>query len=229
MNTASTDRFVEALAQLQRFSEEPKEHLPHKPPLSIAISREAGAGGTEVARAVGAQLGWPVYDNELLQRIAQEKGLQMRLLEQLDERHMSWLEDMLSRFFVSGGGKEMGYLRSLLELLVSLSEKGRCVIVGRGSPHVLPGETTLRVRLVAPRASRIDKIEKRLGMSRAAAEEWIDRTDRDRKHFVSHYFRKNLDDPQEYDLILNTGRFSVQTCANMIADAVKALQSKVAI
>ena len=34
------------------------------PALTIALSRQAGAGGTEVARRVGERLGWPVYDRE---------------------------------------------------------------------------------------------------------------------------------------------------------------------
>jgi cytidylate kinase len=229
MIRASTDRFVEALASVQRLAEQPKESSPCKPPLSITISRQAGSGGVDVARAVGAQLGWAVYDNELLQRIAQEKGLHHRLLEQMDERHMSWLEQMIASFCVAGAGKELGYLRSLMELLVSLSEKGNCVIVGRGGAQILPGDSTLRVRIVAPRSYRIDAVEKRLGMSRAEAERWIDRTDRERNHFVQHYFHRDPDDPLECDLMLNTGKLSIQACANMIVDAVKALQTKVAI
>ncbi|MGD9714643.1 MAG: AAA family ATPase [Thermomicrobiales bacterium] len=228
MTSASTDRYVEALSWLQRLAEGQKSK-PSKPPLSITISRQAGSGGAEVARAVGARLGWPVYDNELLQRISQEKGLQARLLEQLDERHMGWLEEMVASFCVTGAGKEVGYLRSLIELLVSLSEEGHCVIVGRGGAQVLPAETTLRVRIVAPRDHRIDAVEKRRGISRAEAEHWIDRTDKERKHFVQHYFQKDPDDPMGADLMLNTGKLSVDACVNMLVDAVKALETKVSI
>lgn len=34
---------------------------PLKPRFSIAISREAGAGGATVAQSVGRRLDWPVY------------------------------------------------------------------------------------------------------------------------------------------------------------------------
>lgn len=229
MLTASTDRFVEALAGVHRLAEQPKESSPRKLPLSITISRQAGSGGVDVARAVGALMGWPVYDNELLQRIAQEKGLHHRLLEQLDERHMTWLEEMVASFCVAGAGKELGYLRSLMELVISLSEKGHCVIVGRGGAQILPHDSTLRVRIVAPRSYRLDAVEKRLGMSRADAERWIDRTDKERQHFVQHYFHKDPDDPQECDLLLNTGKLSVQACANLIVEAARALQTRVTI
>ena len=44
-------------------------------PFSIAISRDSGANGHLIARAVGARLDWPVYDKELVSRIAGEMGL----------------------------------------------------------------------------------------------------------------------------------------------------------
>ena len=129
----------------------------------------------------------------------------------------------------AGAGKELGYLRSLMELLVSLSEKGHCVIVGRAGAQILPHDSTLRVRIVAPRSYRIDEVEKRMGMPRAEIERWIDHTDRERKHFVQHYFHKDPDDPLECDLMLNTGKLSIEACANLIVEAAKSLQSKVTI
>ncbi len=41
---------------------------PDAPGPMIAVSRQVGARGATVARAVGARLGWPVYDHELLDR-----------------------------------------------------------------------------------------------------------------------------------------------------------------
>ena len=36
---------------------------------TIAVSRQVGARGSSVAREIGARLGWPVYDRELLEQI----------------------------------------------------------------------------------------------------------------------------------------------------------------
>ena len=53
---------------------------------TVALAREAGTQGTAVGHEVGRRLGWPVYDHELLERIAQEMGLRTNLLESVDER-----------------------------------------------------------------------------------------------------------------------------------------------
>ena len=65
------------------------------PGFTIALSREVGARGTSVARAVGARLGWAVYDNEILERIAQEMKVRPRALQRVDERHASLLNEFI--------------------------------------------------------------------------------------------------------------------------------------
>lgn len=71
------------------------------PAYTITISRESGAGGAAVAREVGRLLDWPVYDRELLERIAAEAGLHAELLETLDEKRSHWLTEILQRRRIS--------------------------------------------------------------------------------------------------------------------------------
>ena len=118
----------------------------HSTALTITISREAGASGTSVAAEVGARLGWPVYDNALLEEIAREMHLRTRLLESVDERRMSWLLQVAESFSQDAPVSENAYVRHLVETILSLGSHGACVIVGRGAAHILPAATTLRVR-----------------------------------------------------------------------------------
>jgi cytidylate kinase len=197
------------------------------PPITIALSRQAGSRGAELARIVGARLGWPVYDRELLDRIAQEKGLSTRLVESLDERHIGWLEEFV-RAFVSEGGREGAYQRGLLEILASLSKAGHCVVVGRGAAQALPAEKTLSVRVVAPRDFRIAEVQRRDGLSADQAERWVDARDRERLAFVKGHFGTDPDDPVRYDLILNSARMSVEDAAALIVQAARALEARLA-
>src|SRR5262245_60312859 len=69
------------------------ESLPGGRAFTITLAREAGTQGTAVAHEVGKRLGWNVYDHELLERIAQDKGLRTDLLESVDERHSGWIKE----------------------------------------------------------------------------------------------------------------------------------------
>ena len=110
------ERTIEALTHLHRYLgvEQPPKQAP--PPLNIALSRQAGAGGTEVARAVGSRLDWPVYDQELVNRIAQEKGLKEQLLKSFDERYVSWVEEVVASLANETRPLDATYFNELMRL-----------------------------------------------------------------------------------------------------------------
>jgi cytidylate kinase len=193
---------------------------------TIAISRETGAQGAAVAAKLGERLGWPVYDRELLRHIAEEMGLSTSLLASVDERRVNWLTSYLETFAATNAVSEGAYLLNLSKIVLSLAAHGECVIVGRAAAQFLPPEKTLRVRLVAPLADRIAIVSKRTGLGREDAARRVQITDDDRTNFVRGHFHKDPADPTLYDLILNTSRFTVEECAELIEQALRRFQTR---
>jgi len=71
--SVTSDHVIAALGQLHRYVDsQPGKKL--VPQITIAISRQAGSSGADIARAVGARLGWPVYDHELLTRTPERRA-----------------------------------------------------------------------------------------------------------------------------------------------------------
>jgi len=201
------------------------EGLPGYPPaFTVAISRDAGAGGTAIARAVGERLGWPVYDRELLQRVAEGMGLRPEQLEKVDERHKGWLQQCLEFFVTSPPVAGDAYACRLAEALLSLAARGECVIVGRGAAQVLPAESTLRVRLVGPFPARVRAVQRRHGASAEEAERRVAATDSEWRRFVQEYFHKDPSDAGLYDLVLNSARFTAGQCVDFIVEALQRFQ-----
>ncbi len=64
----------------------------------VAISREAGAGGAEIAQLVGRKLGWEVFDRSLLDQVAERYHLSRQMLELVDETKASWVYDVFGTF-----------------------------------------------------------------------------------------------------------------------------------
>jgi cytidylate kinase len=193
--------------------------------LTIALSREAGANGTAVGQEVGTRLGWPVYDHELLERIAQDMGVHTRLLESVDERRVSWLLEAFEGLMSVPYASESGYVHRLVKTVLALGNHGECIIVGRGAALILPAQTTLRVRLIAPLKNRSAAMSKRLGVPELEATRQLEALDRDRNTFVRDHFFKDPADPRHYDLVLNFARFDVAGCAELIVDALDCLQA----
>jgi cytidylate kinase len=235
MNHNPSDRLAEALLQAHRHWQTQGEAAtaprgggpPGPDAYTIALSREAGAQGAAVAQTVGKKLGWPVYDRELLQRIAEEMGLRTSLLENLDEKQTHWLLESIQAFTLKNVVAEGSFIRHLVETVLSLGSRGSCVIVGRGATMILPPASTLRVRLVAPREERIAALSRRLGLCREEATGYAAKTDRDRARFVKDHFHKDPAEAVHYDLILNSARFSTEECADLIIDALHRMRARV--
>jgi cytidylate kinase len=227
---STLDHLVDrACREWERRREAATAAVPAAPPrpFTVALAREAGAGASAVAEEVGRRLGWTVYDRDLVERIAEEMGLRASLVESVDERHTSWLTESVKQFVKANAAvpavSESAYVRHLVETVLALGAHGECVVVGRGSVLILPPETTLRVRLVASLKDRAARVARRLNLDPEAAAGRIRQLDRERDRFVRDHFLKDPNDPRNIDLILNTSRFSIGACADLITDALRQL------
>jgi cytidylate kinase len=122
-------------------------------------------------------------------------GLRAELLESIDERCRSWLLETVESFAARPQLSEGGYMRHLVETILSLGAHGQCVIVGRGAVQILPGETTLRVRLVGLLEDRSAAAARRQDLPWQEAAAWVKETDRQRVRFVKEHFQNDPTDP----------------------------------
>lgn len=219
------DQRLELARRHWRYMPRP-EHEPSPPrtsrrEVSVAVSREAGSGGSEVAHEIGKRLGWPVYDREILELIAERSVLRSELLESIDEHDRNWLVETLTSFGYPGEISSAGYFHHLTSVLAALSGHGRCVIVGRGATALLPSAMTLRVRVVAPFEQRVQRIAHKQHLSYREAEKKTREIDKERAIFMACHFQRDLNDPHGFDLVLNTARFAPAECADLAVSAVK--------
>ncbi len=191
---------------------------------TIAISRQRGARGSEVAEEIGRRLGWQVYDNKLVDEIAGDAQVQDMLVESVDERHKSWMIQCLEAFVGAPTLSEPAYAHRLVKVLLSLAAHGQCVIVGRGAAFFLPPKSTLRVGLVAPRKERTKRIAEEEQISETEAARQVKQIDHERQMFVKDHFHKDPHDMEHYDLVLNTSRYSDSQCADLIVEALARAQ-----
>ena len=167
-----------------------------------------------------------MYDQELLESLAKELKVDISILEDYDERPGSFLVDTIKAFSAAASVSEITYFRRLVRMLHVLGARGECLIVGRGSWFVLPPETTLRVRIVASRDDRIAFIARERKLGPVDAARFVETNDRDRHRFIKDHFHKDPADPQNFDLILNRSRFSVDETADLVIEALLRMQAR---
>ncbi len=189
--------------------------------LSIAISREAGARGGTIARHAGARLGWQVYPQDLLEYVTQDAAARQEILDDLPSGAEAWVEEQLNGLVGAGGVSRNPSVIELARVVLYLGARGEAVVVGRGAGCVLPGGTTLNVRIVAPLEDRVAYMAQWLRLTDDEAADHVRRLDQRRTEFVSTHFNREPADVHQYDLILNSSLLGEDRCAELIVQAAQ--------
>jgi cytidylate kinase len=187
---------------------------------NICISREAGAGGGAIARLVGQRLGWKVYDSELIEAIAHRMGVPLDEVRTLDELAPSVMQDWLLPLREEYYAPQEAYLDHLAKLIEAIGRAGDSILVGRGAGFMLPRETTLSIRVIAPLKVRAQRLAERMGVSVRTARRAARDLDRRRIQFDRTMHRANSNDPHSYDLVLNSHTLGLEIAAEIVVHAV---------
>jgi cytidylate kinase len=186
-----------------------------------------------VARRVASALGWRVVDNELVEAVAARAGLQPVDVAEREERVSGFVERLartlaastpeLFPASVTGGTipklQEADLVRITESVVEEVAVGGRVVLVGRAAPAVLARERdSLHVKLVAPKAYRIQTAAERLGMDPDDAAALLEETDAMRARYHRQYYKRDWHDPVNYHMVLNTGVLGLDGAAAVIAD-----------
>ena len=202
------------LSQIEK--PEKKDSLP-----IITISREPGSGGRIVAQKLAQRLELHLFHQEVVHAIAKRADYSKQLLETLDEKGLSVLEDWVASMLHERHMWPHEYLQHLMKVVGTIARHGRAVIVGRGANFILPPDNRLRLRIVAPQKLRIMQVARDFDVSEEMAKRRVIRTESDRRAFIRKYFNAEIGDPMNYDLILNTEMLSVEDAVNAVATVLK--------
>jgi cytidylate kinase len=181
----------------------------------IAIEREYGCGGAEIARKTAERLGWKLWDELLTCEIARLSNCEQSEVKWREER----VDPLYYRLFKSilRGSFEGSLnvhrlklldadsiLRITQQVIQQAATEGNCVMVGRGSQHFLRHRNdTLRIFLYAPREAKIRRLVAE-GVNEKEAEQGVDVVDGERAAFVGKYFHMQWPNRSVYHAMLNT-------------------------
>lgn len=201
----------------------------------ITITRQYGAGGSEVARLTAERLGWTLVDNAFVDEVARRAGVPAEVVLATEERAPS-LKERLMRALASASPEvfvpsaapaeadEERLVRVTERVIAEAAEAGRVVLVGRGAQFVLASaapEGALHACVVAPRGIRVETIMKRASLGAAEAEALMSRTDADRDRYVRRWYQRDRQDPANYHLVVNTGWLGYEGAAELIVGAAR--------
>jgi cytidylate kinase len=182
----------------------------------LTISKQLGSGASDLAHRLADRLGWLVYDREILEAISTQAHYRDAILARLDEREVGWIEDSLARLLVPDDPGKAAFQRELLRVVLALGRQGRAILLGRGANWVLDPRFGLRVRVVQPGDDRARALAHAEGMELALARERVRQDDSIRAAYIRQAFRRDIDDPLGYDMMVNLGALDLEAAADAV-------------
>lgn len=192
--------------------------------LIIAIGRESGSGGLEIARTLAERFGLPLYDKSILQSAAEARRVDARTLERYDERPRSPLFYRNIKGF--SNAPEDGVAQMQFDLLRRHAEAGESfVVLGRCAEEVLADfEGLVSIFVEADPDFRI----RRTPLPGNEALEFIRKQDRQRRIYHDQHCKGDWGDAQSYDLVINSARLDIPGTVDVLEYYIRARQAHLA-
>ena len=185
----------------------------------ITLCMEPGSQGCLVAQAVADQLGFNLYNRDIIRAIAKSMKTSAERIDMLEKERLSGIEDFLACLIEEHYCHNDIYMEHLVKVVRVIAGRGKAVIVGRGANFILPFENRFAVRIIAPSEIRVSNIMRAFGAKDETARHRVSRREARRRAFIRQAFNKDIRNPSHYDITLNTARLSVAAAAEAIVAA----------
>lgn len=204
----------------------------------VTISRQAGAGGHQLAFAIMAEIDrrraanadlysdWQVFDESILRLLTEHPGLKVSLAELLVEEYRDRIQDTIHQILTGGPPQDL-VLARVFHSLRGVAGLGKAVIVGRsGACLTRDLHKGVHVRIAASEETRVKGVARQFQLGPAEALRFMRHLDESRAKVVAHYFHRDIADPLLYDAVWNTDRVTLSDIARWICDRVEQKQAE---
>ena len=189
----------------------------------ITVSREPGARGALVARAVATRMGLAFYDRELLIRMSAEARVAALAEASPHDHEGTLLPDWIAPMTRMERLSPYEYSHHLGQVVGAIAACGDAVILGRGAHLMVPPRLALRVLVQAPLPMRIAAVAAREGIHETAARSRVAEMERERRSFLARCFRVDDGNTSQFDLRVNSGVLGVDATIAIICAAAAAI------
>lgn len=217
--------------QLQRWKGLPKqaaleEGTRCQVPGIVTISRQTGSRGSYFASRLAQKLEFQRLHRGVIDLICTEPLYHDRIVDLLETRCRSELEEAVSPFLEGLSLEPQDYFGRLFRSILSMSNLGGVILVGRGGNFILGPARGCHIRFIAPKAKRIENLVKYKNMDPSKAEAMIDKSDTERSRFIRQLYKADIDNPIHYDLVINSSLIDVEDLLEVAMASIRGKLNK---
>ena len=190
----------------------------------ITISREFGSGGRFIGEEVAKKLGIAYYDKNIIGQIAEKSGLSPEYIQENAE--LSPKKGLFAYAFsgrdITGKSVEDMVYEAQRNIILELTEKEPCVIIGRNADYILKDrDDVLNVFIHGDMPEKIKRITGLYNVKEKEAVKMMADTDKRRRTNYNFYTDQNWGKASNYTLCLNRSQLGYDRCEMIIMECVK--------
>lgn len=185
----------------------------------ITISRQFGSCGRTVGKETALKLGIPCYDQELIEKIAEESGFAKEYIAEKSENvsRSSWLAAAFSNTGMNSMSTQDYLWDAQRKCILELAQKESCVIVGRCADYILRNQADcLTVFIHADMEKRAERIVKKYGEMEHSPEKRLKDKDKKRSMYYHYYTDMEWGMAKNYHISMDSGTLGLKTCVDII-------------
>lgn len=185
----------------------------------ITIAREYGSGGRYVGKLIANKLGINLYDKNFIIKVAEKTGLSTEYIENNEQKRTNLAN--LNNGYYTGLSNEDELFVKEAEVIKELAERQSCVIIGRCADFVLKDKpNVIKVFIYSNNENKIKRATEIYGLDKKNAEKEITKLNKLRANHYKHYTGSDWDNPENYDICLNSDALGVEKTAELICEIV---------
>ncbi len=187
----------------------------------LAVGREFGSAGHEVAEILAKRHGMMFLDHALLQNVAAEKNIDLNLLMQYDEKPKNHFLSRTVAGYTTALEKHVARIQ--FDYLKNLADKGKSfVVVGRCAEFVLKDHPAmLSVFVLGDKKTKCKRIMEKYDLSEEEALKMMKRKDASRRNYHNYYCDGKWGDSRNYDLCINGSKIGVEGIVEIIDHLIR--------
>lgn len=187
----------------------------------VAIGREFGAQGCDIAEKLAEKLGVKLYDRQLVEEAAKKLEMDEHTVQKADEVSAKDIEGLKTTYGVGNFYLSTQVLDAQADIIERVAQNESCIIMGRCADYILKDrDDCLKIYIYAPFDVRTKHIAEKYDMSMFSAKRLVRQMDEKRDTYYKYVTGNRRGEHDGKDAMFDSSIMGVDGTVNMLLEMI---------
>ena len=187
----------------------------------VAIGREFGSQGCDIAEKLAEKLGVKLYDRQLVEEAAKKLEMDEHTVQKADEVSAKDIEGLKTTYGVGNFYLSTQVLDAQADIIERVAQNESCIIMGRCADYILKDrDDCLKIYIYAPFDVRTKHIAEKYDMSMFSAKRLVRQMDEKRDTYYKYVTGNRRGEHDGKDAMFDSSIMGVDGTVDMLLEMI---------